>query len=192
MSDTIKTAKKELRREMREKMRIVGQDARAVLSHLACALVVQTEWFKHANIILSYRPMPHECSPEEIIEFTRKHGKTLVFPLCCEAGKLRLFAPNLDRMDECFTTGVYGILEPIPEKCIELSIADVDLVLAPGIAFSKQKVRLGQGGGYYDRILEGHTGKTIGFCYPFQVVDTLPYEPHDAVMDAVVTSDGII
>ena len=55
MSDTIKTAKKELRREMREKMRIVGQDARAVLSHVACALVVQTEWFKHANIILSYR-----------------------------------------------------------------------------------------------------------------------------------------
>jgi 5-formyltetrahydrofolate cyclo-ligase len=66
----------------------------------------------------------------------------------------------------------------------------IDLVIVPGLAFSPAGDRLGYGAGYYDRLLaEGRHARAIGVGYAFQLVPSVPTEPHDVRVDAVLT-DG--
>ena len=66
----------------------------------------------------------------------------------------------------------------------------IDLILVPGVAFSKDHHRLGRGGGFFDRLLPGRAANAfkLGICFSFQVFDTIPTEGHDIVMNAVVTN----
>jgi 5-formyltetrahydrofolate cyclo-ligase len=109
----------------------------------------------------------------------------------------RLFLPKfVDNMyvmaevkniDTDVRPGKFGILEPT-EDCLVLSKDErmsVDVWLVPGIAFSKSGIRLGRGGGYYDRLLQDVSGYKIGVGYDFQEVETLEKHAHDVNMDAV-------
>ena len=68
----------------------------------------------------------------------------------------------------------------------------VDVVVVPGVAFTRDGHRLGQGGGWYDRFLPQlrPACTTIGVCFREQVVDAVPVEPHDVAIDLVVTDAG--
>lgn len=68
-----------------------------------------------------------------------------------------------------------------------------DVIVVPGTAFTPDGRRVGQGGGWYDRFLPGrrHDAMTIGICFAPQLLDDLPTEAHDVVLDIVVTDDGI-
>jgi 5-formyltetrahydrofolate cyclo-ligase len=65
----------------------------------------------------------------------------------------------------------------------------LDVVLVPGLAFTADGRRLGQGGGHYDRFLARLSPRcvTIGICFHEQLVDDLPIEPHDVLVRLVVT-----
>ena len=83
--------------------------------------------------------------------------------------------------------GAYGILEPKgPFKRAEA----LDMVLVPGLAFTRQGHRLGMGGGFYDRTLNGYGGKVIGVAYEEEVLETLPWGELDRMMDDLVTPQG--
>lgn len=86
---------------------------------------------------------------------------------------------------------VQGKAVAVPEDDVGPSWPDV--VIVPGLAFTERGERLGQGGGWYDRFLsrtrDGCT--TIGVCFDPQLVDELPTEDHDVVLDIVV-SDAVI
>jgi 5-formyltetrahydrofolate cyclo-ligase len=66
------------------------------------------------------------------------------------------------------------------------------ILLVPGVAFSRRGQRLGRGRGFYDRYLESFKGLKIGICFEEQLVDSLPVEPHDISVDAVVTDGEIV
>ena len=72
--------------------------------------------------------------------------------------------------------------------------AEIDVILVPGLAFTRRGQRLGRGGAYYDRYLASMPAKTlkIGVCFDCQIVATLPTEPHDQTVDAVVTETGLL
>lgn len=76
--------------------------------------------------------------------------------------------------------------EPPPDPAL------LDVVIVPGIAFTRRGDRLGQGGGWYDRFLSEVRPEcaTVGVGFAPQVVDELPVEPHDVRVDLVVTEDG--
>jgi 5-formyltetrahydrofolate cyclo-ligase len=63
-----------------------------------------------------------------------------------------------------------------------------DLVLVPGLAFTRAGHRLGRGNGVYDRILAGELwdAATAGVCFALQLRETVPLEEHDVQLDAVV------
>ena len=67
--------------------------------------------------------------------------------------------------------------------------ASLDVVVVPGLAFTADGRRLGQGGGHYDRFLPRLRPecRTVGAAFAEQVVDDLPTEPHDVRLDLVVT-----
>ncbi len=83
--------------------------------------------------------------------------------------------------------GNFNILEPSP-TLPEITTAEIDAFLCPGLAFDSTGGRLGRGKGFYDRILTHArpNARKIGVCFPFQQVpDTFP-EPHDVPMDTII------
>ena len=78
-----------------------------------------------------------------------------------------------------------------PKNEADLHLPDtIDLILVPGLAFSKGRHRLGRGGGFFDKLLAGKMKDAfkLGICFSFQMVDVVPTEGHDVVVDAVVTN----
>lgn len=64
----------------------------------------------------------------------------------------------------------------------------LDLIVVPGMAFDRQGHRLGRGKGYYDRFLIKYPEvKTIGICFDFQLLDEVPAEPHDQLIDEIIS-----
>ena len=70
------------------------------------------------------------------------------------------------------------------------------VLIVPLVAFTPQAMRLGYGGGFYDRTLEGLRARgpvmAIGFAFAAQMADELPLEPTDQPLDMIVTEQGII
>lgn len=82
--------------------------------------------------------------------------------------------------------GPMGILEPADAELVPPE--DVALWVVPGLAFTEDGQRLGYGGGWYDRLMAGASPSAprIGVAYSFQIVDSLPVEPHDAKLTEVL------
>ncbi len=72
-------------------------------------------------------------------------------------------------------------------------VEDLDAVLVPGLAFDLNGRRLGRGGGHYDRFLVRLRPDClrVGVCFEGQIVDTVPADPWDQPVDAVVTEAGV-
>src|SRR5262249_23530355 len=75
----------------------------------------------------------------------------------------------------------------------------LDVVFLPLVGFDSRGVRLGTGGGYYDRAFAfrrwrtvWHTPQLIGLAYAVQQVDAITPAAHDVLLDAVVTEKGVI
>ena len=82
----------------------------------------------------------------------------------------------------------HGIEIAIPED--DPNPRNIDVVVVPGVAFTADGHRLGQGGGWYDRFLAdvGDETVTIGVCFVEQVVPALPQEPHDILLHRVLSA----
>ena len=82
----------------------------------------------------------------------------------------------------------YGILEPKNDK-IATRKDNIDLIILPGVAFDASGNRVGYGGGYYDRFLEGLNKNIpkVALCYNFQLVESIETEKHDIKADYIIT-----
>lgn len=88
---------------------------------------------------------------------------------------------------------VVVIPEATPTATVPIDPSTIDLVVVPGVAFTVGGQRLGQGGGWYDRFLSQlrNDATAVGVCFEPQLVDALPVESHDVVLDLVVTEAGV-
>lgn len=91
----------------------------------------------------------------------------------------------------------YGIVEPM-RNAPAIRAGALDIVLVPLVGFDASGVRLGMGGGYYDRAFAFRRHRRalsrprlIGIAYGCQQVDALPAEAHDVHLDAVITEHGL-
>ncbi|MGH3715760.1 MAG: 5-formyltetrahydrofolate cyclo-ligase [Micromonosporaceae bacterium] len=89
----------------------------------------------------------------------------------------------------------YGLREPVGAQLGQAAISTVDAVIAPAVAVDRRGVRLGRGGGSYDRALARVPAgvPVIVPLYDGELVDAVPAEPHDVRVTAVVTpSRGLV
>lgn len=93
---------------------------------------------------------------------------------------------------EATVIGSYGIREPDPARVPAATLPAEATVLVPGVGFTRDGHRLGQGQGFYDRVLADHRGHTIGIAFRCQVVETLPSEPHDRRVALVAASGELL
>ena len=89
--------------------------------------------------------------------------------------------------------GLLGTREP-PRLAPSADPSRLDLVLVPGVAFDLQCRRLGRGRGHYDATLAQLSGRAVrvGLAFELQLVAEVPFEPHDAPVDAVVTEARVV
>jgi 5-formyltetrahydrofolate cyclo-ligase len=137
--------------------------------------VIALAAFAAARHVVLYRPRDNEVDPGAV---------------AVEAAGLskRVYYPHPTPDIACFVAGASGAAFD-PSSGEELPPDAVDVcVLVPGLAFDSRGVRLGRGGGWYDRALLRHpAAMRIGLAYDFQVAASLPEASWDVRMHAVAT-----
>ncbi len=132
-----------------------------------------------------YHATGDEAPTRSYAKWLSENGRRLALPWFAARGEAMHFREWLDPYsDDALVAGPYGALQP-GDDAAEL-VPEVAFV--PLLGFTAGGDRLGQGGGHYDRWLAAHPGVTaLGLAWDCQLVDALPLEPHDRMMDAVIT-----
>ena len=140
--------------------------------------------FKNANTVLIYWSTKDELPTHEIVK--KWCEEKFVFLPSVKKKKLVL---------KKFTTETklvqrsLGIWEP---DLNEVYTGKVDLAIVPGVAFDRNKNRLGRGKGYYDRFFRRNKTIKIGVGFDFQLLDSIPARWWDKQMDKIITPSNSI
>ena len=176
--------KTEIRRRMRELKRAVTAEEKLRRSETVMRSVEQLPEFQRARVVLLYWSMADEVQTHAFVERWYR-DKTLLLP-CVDGDDLVL---RQYTGPECMVAGEqFGIGEPTGEEWKDLDA--VECIIVPGVAFDKQNNRMGRGRGFYDRLLKSTPNAVkVGVAYDFQMLDTIPVEPHDVKMNRVITEN---
>ncbi|WP_294627419.1 5-formyltetrahydrofolate cyclo-ligase [uncultured Bacteroides sp.] len=137
--------------------------------------------FRAANTILLYHSLKDEVDTHAFIRKWSNRKRILLPVVIGNDLELRIYSTPED-----MTIGSYGIKESTGEVFIDY--AAIDFIAVPGVAFDLKGNRLGRGKGYYDRLLPRiPSAFKAGICFPFQLVEEVPAEPHDIRMDTIIT-----
>lgn len=136
--------------------------------------------------ISAYLPMPGEV--DVTLLFDRLPGWRWVLPRI-ERDRSMTFR---DR-DVTRETHLWGMEQPA-DSGEPIPIREIDVILAPGLAFDRGGARLGRGGGFYDRMLSSRRtdSDAIGVTVMSRVMEAVPMEPHDERVDWIATERGVI
>ena len=178
-------AKAELRAQLRAALRDVSPAARAESSAALCARVIASSVWQSARAVLLFFPVASEPDISPLLAAALAENKVLALPrFNCALGSyeaVRVTDPARE-----LVTGPFQVREPAAH-CVVLDRKPLDLALVPGLGFDARGGRLGRGKGHYDRLLAGFTGGKLGVAFDCQLVPTVPREPHDIALDAIVT-----
>ncbi|MBY6217395.1 5-formyltetrahydrofolate cyclo-ligase [Qipengyuania aquimaris] len=132
-----------------------------------------------------YRADPFEAPAASYAKFFLERGHEIALPRFATRNSPMEFAAHSDPFDEeDLEIGPFGLLQPSPEAPVH----EPEVLFVPLVGFTDSGDRLGQGGGHYDRWLEGRDNVTaIGLAWDCQLAEDLPVEPHDRSLTAVVT-----
>jgi 5-formyltetrahydrofolate cyclo-ligase len=138
--------------------------------------------------VAAYVPAPEEPGHGRLpAAFAELAARVLLPVVPAERAELG-WAVDIGRL----APGRYGLFEPVGPRLGPAAVATVDVVVVPALAVSRHGVRLGRGGGYYDRALRHVRPDTVLVAVVFddELLDDLPAEPHDQQVTAVVTPSG--
>jgi 5-formyltetrahydrofolate cyclo-ligase len=182
----------ELRRHMRGLRAALPPEARRAAAEKAAAVAAATAAFRAARRLAVYAAIEGELDTEPLVALARSAGKEVYLPVLPPSNTAPLsFLP--------YATGTalrpnrLRILEPPPSAGAALAPVELDLVIAPLVAFDARGQRLGMGGGFYDRSFaflkdaRRPLPALIGYAYESQKVAELPAESWDVPLAGVVT-----
>lgn len=174
---------------LREKYKTIREQTvnREEKSIAICNSVISNNVFKKSSVVALYANTSSEVITESLLDEALRSGKVVLYPKVCDKGVMKFYRVY-EKMD--LQEGKFGILEPSTEE--EFEIDKIDLFIVPGLAFDKSMNRLGYGGGYYDRYLEGANGIKVGLSFSSQICEKLDTFPHDVRLDYIVTEEEII
>ena len=179
------TSEKELIRERikKKKQQLTDKEKEIEAANVFEKIEALPEFINAHNIMI-YWSMPDELPTHDfIIRWSKK--KTMLLPVV--KGEDMLIKPFSTK--EELKQGSLGIWEPDTQKEY---LNSIDLVIVPGVAFDRNKSRLGRGKGYYDRYFINKRIVKIGVCFDFQLLESIPEDSFDIKMDKVITSSILI
>jgi 5-formyltetrahydrofolate cyclo-ligase len=181
------TSKLELRRRMRSLRDAIPRDKLLQWSDAIRDRVLMIPQITGAASVFCYVSFRSEVETHRLIRDLLAMDKCISVPRIIDGGVM--IADRITSLDELHP-GPYGVParrgRPRP-------ITAVDVVIAPGLAFTTAGDRLGYGAGHYDRWLSQHPGAlSVGLGFDSQIVAMIPCEAHDQRMDHVITPEKIL
>jgi 5-formyltetrahydrofolate cyclo-ligase len=143
------------------------------------------DFFRNAKTIGAYYSIGSEVRTQDILQEILNAGKELALPKVVKNDLVFKKISNFTELEP----GNFSVMEP-KNKC-EI-VKNLDVMIVPAIALTKEGFRLGYGFGYYDRYLHGKKSTTIALSYAKQVIKSFPRDDHDIRMNFIVTEDKVI
>ena len=153
-------------------------------AEIARRVQAMPEW-QTAQTLFLYVSVRREPDTRALIEAALRDGKRVAVPRCLRRGAME--AREIHALDE-LVPAAYGLLEPTDAAPLVLP-GEIDLAVIPCVAADKTGRRLGHGAGFYDRYLAGSAARRLCLCRSRNLLEAVPAEAHDLVMDWVVTED---
>lgn len=171
-----------------------AQDNKDEVSRQAITRLIGLEAYQRATTVMWYVDCRSELRTQWALPDALASGKRIVVPYCTvdERGDNKLGLWWLEDMSE-MVVGKWKILEPPRarwgEAGKEIAPEELDFVMVPGVGFSRDGARMGNGQGYYDRLLEKVRADCplVAACYESQLFEEIIVGPYDVYMDIVVT-----
>jgi 5-formyltetrahydrofolate cyclo-ligase len=143
---------------------------------------------EHPSTIAAYVPVGSEPGGSDLPSVLAAHARVL----------LPVLLPDNDLDWATFTgsvsPGPRGLLEPDGPRLGVSAVSGADLVLVPALAVDASGVRMGRGGGSYDRVLArlpvGRPPLVVALLHDGELVDAVPAEPHDRPVHGAITPRG--
>ena len=162
--------------------------------------ILQMPEYQAARVVLGYMNFGTEFESEIWVRQALLDSKKVWLP------KVNRSTNELDvycvaDLQNELVEGVWNIREPVPDRCLKVeSLAEVDFILMPGVAFGRDGARLGYGGGFYDKLVARISEECrvapfperIAGAYSLQLVEGIPQEVTDRKVQWLVTEDETI
>lgn len=187
------TQKRKLRGRYIVKRDSLSEDERVKKSAEVFQKLKERKEYQEAQAVMVYSSIQSEVSTKTIIEDLLKDNKRVVLPFYRKAVR-KLGVGAIKNLETDTEPGVLNILEPKREFRKNFFKSDLDLVIAPGIAFDPAGGRLGYGSSAYDKFIDELKDEIpiIGLAYELQVMnDDLPFDYHDIAMDFIITEESV-
>lgn len=154
------------------------------MSHVIAQKIIAMPAFEKAACVYAYIDYNHEVMTDEIIEAAWAAGKRVAVPKVVGKDLIWYYITTSADVE----SGYMGIREPRTD--LPLANETDAFFIMPGVAFDKDCHRVGYGGGFYDRYLEkNNTHYKVALAFSFQIFDSVPFEAHDILPDAVVSEE---
>lgn len=177
--------KKEIRKRILKIRRSFDESLSAEWTRSIEEKIFEHPYFQEADHLCIYMSYNGEVGTDGIIRRATASGKRVWIPRV--DGKDMEFYELRNRQE--LVRSSYGILEPSKgSQPLDMQSFQNCLMIIPGVAFDRQKNRIGYGGGYYDRYLSDKRElHTIAAAFEFQVLEKLPVEETDIRPDVLIT-----
>jgi 5-formyltetrahydrofolate cyclo-ligase len=182
--------KAEHRKFMKSVLRAIPTAQRQAQSRAACRRMAETPEFLAARSVMLYLPMPGELDIQSLAAAVTESSRQLLLPQV-DWEQLQMTPVVVPRLEAYYESQLPMVPQPAGGK--PFPIADIDLIVVPGLAFSPEGGRLGRGKGFYDRFLSrpGLSAWRAAVAFNEQLQPAIPVERHDVPMQMIVTADGI-
>ena len=187
--EIIKMDKVDARKIAKEILLSLSTEKRNYQEELILDYLRQLPEWTEAKIIALTKSMSIEFSLGKVVKLARNMNKKIVVPVTLPNRQMK-FAFWDEKTQ--FQKNSFGVEEPIQPIWVDKE--QIDLVIVPGLAYSKKGERLGFGGGYYDRFIEQQNFSTISLAYQEQVYEEAVWnvEVFDQAVQIIITKEGVI
>lgn len=182
--------KSTLRRQLKATRNALKPPARRQAARASLRLALRHGLLLRAKRIGVYLPHSGEFDAHLMLNQILLMRRECYVPVLPQRGRVLRFARI--RHDSQMTRNRYGIAEPLDARPVRAR--QLDLLLMPLVGFDHQGFRLGMGGGFYDATLafmrhrrSWRKPRLVGIAYECQRVESLPHDPWDMPLDAVLT-----
>ncbi len=185
--------KRTIRKEIKEKRDRIPYNEVVARSLCIFDKVKNMPQIKNSKRIFCYVSFENEVCTHSFINELLSLKKEVYVPCVDTSCKCTMNAVSIEGLEE-LVPGCYGVLEPTCTQGKIICPHEIDTIIVPAVAYDKNRYRLGYGGGYYDTYL-AQTNEScykIGVCFDFQLLDSLPVEPHDKQVDVIVTDNAFV
>jgi len=185
MNPAIIEQKADLRRRLRSEIAAIPSEAWETWSRQAGEILEARPEWAGARRLLFYHPIRRELDLRLAWRGAMRTGRLVALPRF-SAARGEYEAAWIKDEARDIQPGWAGIPEPGP-ACVRAPLNQLDLVFVPGVGFDPDGGRLGRGRGFYDRLLQDVRGVRCGVAGDGQVVRAIPTQPHDELVDCILT-----